>query len=133
MNTRNTGIKSWVEANAFLGKRQQKKLPGRDSVIVRIGDDIAVKYHWTDVVIYHPDGTTTLNSGGWMSLTTKQRFNAYTHASVYQKNHKWYVGNNVPYRDGMLVDATGNPLGSRGAAEGSIEALAAEVKAMLKQ
>jgi hypothetical protein len=133
MNTRNTGIRSWAEANAFLGGRKQKNLPGRDSVLARVGDDIAVKYHWTDVVTYHPDGTATLNSNGWMSLTTKQRFNAYTHASVYQKNHKWYVGNNVPYRDGMLIDASGNPIGGGGAVEGSIEALASEVKALLRR
>lgn len=130
MNTRNTGIKSWQDANAFLGKRQQKNLPGRDSVLVRLGDDIAVKYHWTNVVTYHPDGTATLNSGGHMSLTTKQRFNAYTRAMVYQKKFVWYIGN-ARYHDGMRIGPDGTPIGVGGDA-GSVEGLAAEVRSLLR-
>jgi hypothetical protein len=34
-----------------------------------------VTYHDTDIAILRPDGTVTLNSGGWLTATTKKRMN----------------------------------------------------------
>lgn len=42
------------------------------------GDTFAVELHCTDVVEIHPDGTYTLNTGGWDAVTTWQRINQYT-------------------------------------------------------
>lgn len=47
------------------------------------GSDYAVRYHYTDVVTVHPDGTYTLNTGGWETVTTKQRLNQFGPAHVY--------------------------------------------------
>jgi hypothetical protein len=40
------------------------------------GDAIVVKFHATDIIRISPDGTVTLDTGGWRSVTTKQRMNA---------------------------------------------------------
>lgn len=88
----------------------------------RLDDDtIGVRLHGTYVVKLHSDGTYTLNSGGWQTVTTKDRINGYSPAAVYQSKHVWYVVNHanggfshertaVPFRDGMRVDANGNPV-----------------------
>lgn len=49
---------------------------------------MAVRLHNTDVVTYHPDGTATLYTGGWMTVTTKDRINAWSPARVSSTNSK---------------------------------------------
>ena len=115
MDTRHTGIIDHASADAYLGRRADRALPGRASRLERRGDDIAVLFHGTAVVTYHPDGSVTLDSGGWLTSTTKQRINAYTRAPVYSVKGKWLVGvpggGKVPFRDGIRVDAEGRTAG----------------------
>jgi hypothetical protein len=74
--------------------------------------DIAVQYHATDVVTYHQDGTVTLNTGGYETVTTKRRINDYTPRglSVFARNFAWFVvidydwSDPVPFVDGMTFD-----------------------------
>lgn len=40
-------------------------------------DGIAVRLHNTDIVIYQPDGSVVLNTGGWYTVTTKDRIHRY--------------------------------------------------------
>ena len=124
MDTRHTGIIDHASADAFLGRRAVRALPGRASRLERRGDDIAVLFHGTAVVTYHPDGSVTLDSGGWLTSTTKQRINAYTRAPVYSVKGKWLVGvpggGKVPFRDGIRVDVAGRTAGKgRKAARGA--------------
>ncbi len=53
--------------------------------------DYAVRLHRTDVVTLHPDGSQTLNSGGWRTVTTKDRINAYSMARVWSDRGEWKV------------------------------------------
>lgn len=73
---------------------------------------VSVRYHRTDVATLHPDGTVTLRSDGWQTVTTKRRINQAFEffgisASVYQVKHSWYVARHgtdgVPFVDGMRV------------------------------
>jgi hypothetical protein len=81
---------------------------------------IRYRLHSTDVVIHHPDGTFTLNSGGWHTVTTKERINRYAPCRVYQQAFEWFVvgrdaalnwdwDHPYPFEDGMRVDAHGVP------------------------
>lgn len=45
--------------------------------------DYGVRYHATIVITIHEDGTFTLNTGGWHTITTKARLNDYSPARVY--------------------------------------------------
>lgn len=99
---------TYTEAAAKLGKRDSRKL-GNNTYLERRGVDIAVRLHSTDIVTFHPDGSATLNSGGWQTVTTKDRINAFSEARLYQKSGIWYVSSAL-YHDGMKIDADGNPI-----------------------
>lgn len=113
---------SYADAESKLGKRDSKKL-ANNTYLHRVlfhesgRETLAVRLHNTDVVLIHKDGSYTLNSGGWRTVTTKDRINTYSPASVYQSNNIWYVGNGDIFTDGMKVDGDGKPLGSLFAAD----------------
>jgi hypothetical protein len=57
-------------------------------------DDYAVQYHSTYVVTIHRDGTYTLNTGGWDTVTTKDRIRGYSPARVSSEGgelHVWHA------------------------------------------
>ena len=50
-----------------------------------------IRYCFTDVLIFHRDGSITFNSDGNRTQTTKDRMNDYQSCgSVYQLRSKWY-------------------------------------------
>jgi hypothetical protein len=65
-----------------------------------------VRYHATDVVIYDANKQPhyTLNSGGWLTKTTKERINTALPSGYWisQKNFKWTV--HTPAGDREFVD-----------------------------
>ena len=57
---------------------------------------LSVVYHSTEVVRVDANGDITLNTGGWMTNTTKLRMNQASNQyglgfQMYQKDHRWYV------------------------------------------
>ena len=87
----------------------------------------AIRLHRTDVVTFRPDGSFFINTGGWLTRTTKDRINKYCRTiQVWQEKGEWYVGkvfregivSEFPthYHDYMTFDADGVYEGS---AEGS--------------
>lgn len=102
------------------------------------GDPIefGIRLHNTEVVTFHHNGDIDLDSGGWDTVTTKQRMNAclgrynyqarnlradlHVEWSIYQTKFRWYVTkrtlkNGHPigpdldylYADGMTLHADG--------------------------
>lgn len=114
-------MKTFEQATEHLSKGRNpdyRPLPGRSTSLERRGANaIAVRYHATDVVTYHRDGPTVLDSGGWRTFTTKERMCEYSPAIICQVNGIWYVGRswaNEPtclYVDGLKVGANGSPIG----------------------
>lgn len=101
---------TYAEAEAKLGKRETKKLEN-NTYLHRVAiDTLAVKLHQTDVVLIHSNGRFTLQTGGWQTVTTKDRINGYSPARVYSNNGVWHVGE-AAFHDGMQVDSTGKPIG----------------------
>jgi hypothetical protein len=100
---------TFSKASEFISKGRKKterKLAG--STVARIVDDntIAVKLYDTDIVLIHRNGNYTLNTGGWRTVTTKERINEYTPARLYQEKGNWYIGD-TEFTEGMVVDSTG--------------------------
>jgi hypothetical protein len=95
-----------------LGDKKDRPVPTqygypRATRIIRLNDNtIGVRYHSTDVVIFHADGSVTLDSGGYRTVTTKRRMNDFTRITVRQKQGMWYANDEVFY-DGMRFDAQG--------------------------
>jgi len=71
------------------------------------GDTYAIQYWNTYVVMIHEDGTYTLDSGGWQTITTKKRINEYAPVYVFQKNYEWFLEDNIPFYDGMKINSAG--------------------------
>jgi len=57
------------------GRTRDRAKVGNNTYAHRRGDDVAIQLHATDVATFHPDGTITLDSGGWLTVTTKARMN----------------------------------------------------------
>lgn len=78
---------TYSEASAMVkrGRNGRKRLQN-NTYLERRGEDFAVRLHYTDVVTIHADGTFTLRTGGWETVTTKDRINGYGPARVYSQN-----------------------------------------------
>jgi hypothetical protein len=55
------------------------------------GVAVMLRYHATDVITLHADGTYTLDTGGWNTVTTLRRLNDYSPARVYSDRGQLYV------------------------------------------
>jgi hypothetical protein len=78
-----------------------------------------IRYHHTDIITFNKDKSITLNSGGWKTLTTKERINAYSPIRIYQENKVWYVSGNLSdkgvshtFKDGVTVYPNGRVKGA---------------------
>lgn len=106
----------YIEAEKLFKKcRNQEKgyvLPGRlgQTRLVRTSNGFGVKLHATIVVEIHSDGTYTLNSGGWLTPTTKERINLYAPVIIHQSKNVWYLGSEIPFFDGIRVNSRGKVL-----------------------
>jgi hypothetical protein len=87
---------TYHEAQTMMARAQdrgygpRRKLQNHTYLYQR-GDDFAVRLHYTDVVIIHADGTYTLDTGTWRTVTTKERINGYGPARVYSHRGIWCV------------------------------------------
>jgi hypothetical protein len=86
----------------------RKKL--ENNTILWVDEDGAEHYrlHDTDVVVIN-EGRVILNSGGWRTVTTKDRMNKYLPPgwSVYSDKGVWYLyhgDDKIPYEDGMVIN-----------------------------
>lgn len=86
----------------------------RNTRLMLRGENVAVKLHATDVVTFAPDGSVTLNTGGWKTVTTKDRINNASPYQVWSKRGTWYVtigGISVPFAEGITISASGEVRG----------------------
>lgn len=94
-----------------------------------------VRLHHTDILEFGGK-SVTLNTGGWKTVTTKDRLNRFQgDVQIYSKRGIWYVSNasgEVPYFDGMTIRNGRLPKG--GSSEASHErALAKSISAYCKK
>jgi len=93
-------------------------------------ETIAIRYHETDVVTYDSVGCIALNTGGWLTLSTKERINRFTPrcVQVHSQSGRWYVTTMprgegtintspdygygvVPFADGIVLEPYQSQLG----------------------
>lgn len=104
-----------------------RPIPNKRStaVIRRSEDQIAIRYHNTDVVTFATNGAITLNSGGWRTVTTKARFNEHLPGrwTVYQEAGIWYLAqgwgseDKYIFADGITIQPDGTVTGAAEDAE----------------
>jgi hypothetical protein len=109
---------NYVTAAEKLGSRDSRKV-GNNTYLERLDDEtIGLRLHSTYVVKFHADGSVTLDSGGWQTVTTKERMGWADGISVFQRDFAWFVrlqgtspegyrtfagGETIAYSDGMRV------------------------------
>jgi hypothetical protein len=105
---------NYVEAAEKLGSRDSRKV-GNNTYLERLDDEtIGLRLHSTYVVKFHSDESVTLDSGGWQTVTTKERMNWVDNVRVYSDDFTWYVrritgetfaeGETLDYSDGMRFE-----------------------------
>lgn len=58
----------------------------------RPNGDRAIRFHVTDIIVYHADGRITLDSGGWKTMSTKDRINSHLRGyNVGSDRGTWFV------------------------------------------
>ena len=103
-------MSTFFQFQRLTNGRDSRKI-GNNTRAIKLADDCyGIELHNTIVVKAYLDGRIVLNSGGWQSVTTKQRMNAYIPAcvGVTQKDFKWFVSvdrwqSTVPYEDGFTM------------------------------
>lgn len=96
---------------------QTEKFQGVQTQTIRNADgSLSGFYRGTEVCRKNADGSVRLQTGGWLTATTKSRMNQFSNEfcagrfSVYQKAGDWFVHfrgsdfeRDEPFYDGMTV------------------------------
>jgi len=115
MNTHRTFEPSrdvaYLDADGFLGKRESRKIQNH-TYLRRRDSTIAVMFHATDVVTYNRDGSISLDTGGYWTVSTKERICTYNPMGYVRIDHGEWIYHNSQYtkgdrfyefKDGMLI------------------------------
>jgi len=78
-------------------------------------DTRKIRLHFTDIVSFGNDGSVTYDSGGWKTVTTKDRMNkfGFYRANIYQEESIWYLtsnGETSVFYDGITIANSGKIL-----------------------
>lgn len=112
---------SYEKADGLLqGRCKFRRKVANNTYLERRDHGIGLLLHSTDVVTFYPNGDMKLDSGGWRTVTTKDRINqALSGWRLWQENGQWTIarhnGNGYKdvavYADGMILEASGETEG----------------------
>lgn len=109
--TRKSIPASYEEARETLKGRDSRTI-ANNTTLADLGDCIGLRLHSTYVVRFFQDGRISLHTGGWHTVTTKDRLNRVARAhgwSVYAKDRVWYIrrqrGAEYEFEDGFIIPA----------------------------
>jgi hypothetical protein len=99
---------AYTEALTFLNGKEERKIGHNTVMVAGYGDTVCIRFHRTDIMTLSADGIR-LTSGGWKTITTKDRLNTILPAGwrVYQAKNEWTLygipGESTPFYDGMVI------------------------------
>ena len=101
---------TYNDAAEIYDNMPRGKLGANTTIRREDNGDFVIRLYGTDILTYHPDDTITINTGGYRTVTTKARINAFLSpkAELYAKRGKWYIrsGSGVyPFEDGATLTA----------------------------
>ena len=113
---RSIDFKNFADVEALLTNRGQRKIGNNTYLRRRDAASIGLQYHATDVVTFTPSGLV-LTSGGWQTVTTKERINWVLESiGLYclQNKGNWYISTNrqdkttwTAFHDGICISYKG--------------------------
>lgn len=86
--------------DVLTGRCAQRRKIDNNTWYERRDANIAVRLHNTDILLYSPDGWVTYDTGGWMTVTTKDRMNKFGPLHIHSTRGEWTLGGQ-PYIDGI--------------------------------
>lgn len=99
----------------LVGRCKESKKLELNTYAKRLDDKtIAIRLYDTDVVLYKDNGVVELNSGGFRTVTTKDRINKYSPLRLQQVKSVWYVMgqetetmffDGIQFRDNKAINA----------------------------
>jgi hypothetical protein len=98
--------------NSLLGARTAYEVAGKTTV-QRVGADITVRFHGTDIITVSPQNEFTYQSGGYRTKFTLIRMNEFGPAEIKAQRGVWVVLSDAQrylYHDGLVTDRYGRPL-----------------------
>lgn len=111
---------SYAQADQILSEtrgagRGQRRMLARNTYLTRRSDTrIAVRLHQTDIVIFHERGVIEVYTGGWNTMTTRERINRYLPSGyavwtdkrvAYLSRRPWdSEGFRYPLTEGVMID-----------------------------
>lgn len=107
------------------GRCQQSRKMGNNTYLHRDGgDSISLRLHSTDVVTWYRNGDIKLNTGGWNTVTTRDRINEYSPWRVTSEREQlfliiggWENGKRYPFDCRVTIKADGTVEGADDLAE----------------
>lgn len=89
---------------------ESRKIDNNTYAERRGAEKIAVRLHATDIVTFSRAGLVTLSTGGWFTVTTKDRINKFGNVRIHSDKGRWIVAfpgaGNFAYADGITYDTT---------------------------
>ncbi len=103
---------SFTALAEFIAKGRSKtsrKLENNTVAHILDPERIAVRLHKTDILTFHKSGRVVVTTGGWKSVTTKDRLNSYLPAGfrVSQSKGLWYWTGGAVFTDGDYIGPNG--------------------------
>jgi len=66
-----------------------------------------VLFHGTPIITFCPDGSVILRTGGYQTVTTKQRIWQFSGFDIFSLNFQWYVSGVGRFVEGMRITRNG--------------------------
>ena len=127
---------TYEEARKLLAKRPTKKL-ARNTYLREEYGNMVVKFWDTDIVAIDPQDTYTLHTGGYLTVTTKDRLNSLTPARIHADKGLWYIyegrnwDNRKLFAEGVRIDTSGHVID--GAGEETLPAIMRKVDRLVSK
>lgn len=107
-----TDLQSLEGLKAFIagGRSKEFRTIANNTVARLVDGGAAIRLHQTDIVTFFENDDIRLDSGGWLTVTTKERLNRYTKAGISQRAGVWYMSDGSLFYDGIIIRGDGSPV-----------------------
>lgn len=99
----------YKKATEILNGRKKRKID-HNTYLERIDEVFVVRFYNTDIIKIYPDNTQVLHTGGYRTMTTKNRLGDYSFVRISQVKGDWYLRNGAKFTEGVRVNANGEVL-----------------------
>jgi len=106
----------WQRFIASGRNKHDRPCANNTKAMLCANDGVGIKLHNTVILLFFRDDSVVLDSGGWQTVTTKERMNRYLPSgySIYQEQSIWYLSHSdgrVAFADGMRIGRDGKITG----------------------